>query len=232
MTDYSVVIRDQVSVGVKRLIHQWQDKPKVVGLLTAFLNSTQKIEDTFEQLLKERGIDTAIGAQLDIIGLIVGEPRFDKDDDEYRAAIKLRIGINTSDGTEPVVSSLLKQITGATTATFTDVYPAGVKYVLEGSSVFVDPSIVGELRNILAATITAELQVVKFITPPFVFENDPTGEGFSDTSTNSVFDLVTDLGFPIELSTGNKLGIHNPDVELDPENYEGGYLADFETISI
>ena len=171
---------DQVVLGVSRLIHQWQDKPVVVALLTSFLLSVQQIEDTYDQLLNERGIDTAIGAQLDVLGLIVGELRDNRLDEPYRSAIKLRIAINNSDGTEPVVVSLLKQLSSADTVIYQDVYPAGVKIILEGTQVAVDDDTIAELKNILAATITAELSIVTFVAPPFVFENDPSGEGFSD----------------------------------------------------
>lgn len=171
---------DQVALGVERLITLWQDKPVVVALLTTYLNSVQQIEDVYDQLLNERGLDTAIGAQLDVLGLIVGELRNGRLDEPYRSAIKLRIAINSSDGTEPVVVSLLKQLSNADTVIFQDIYPAGIKVVLEGTQVVVDDDTIAELKNILAATITAELSIILFVAPPFVFENDPSGEGFSD----------------------------------------------------
>lgn len=178
---------DQVTLGVERLIHQWQDKPVVVALLKSYLISVQEIEDVYDQLLNERGLDTAIGAQLDVLGLIVGEPRNNRLDEPYRSAIKFRIAINSSDGTEPVVVSLLKQLSNADTIIYQDVFPAGVKIVLEGTQVEVDDDTIAELKNILATTITAELSIVTFVAPPFVFENDPSGEGFSDNGVGGGF---------------------------------------------
>jgi len=227
-----IKFKDQVLSGLGKLIYQWQNKPNVVGLLTSYMESVQGVEDTFEQLLKERSLDTAIGAQLDVLGLIIGEDRKGRSDADYRLALKLRVAINKSDGTEPVVTSLIKQITSADTATFEDVYPAGVKYTLEGLNVEVDDSILDEIKNILAATITAQLLVTKFINPPFVFRNDTSGEGFSDASTNSEFNLITDNGDSIMVSSGEILSVQNPSITLDPETFAGGYLADISIINI
>ncbi len=66
---------DHIQQGIGRLIHQWQDKPRVVGLLTSWLENVQQVEEVFDQLLTERSIDTAVGVQLDIIGELVGQKR-------------------------------------------------------------------------------------------------------------------------------------------------------------
>jgi hypothetical protein len=50
----------------------------------------------FIQLYLLRALATAEGEQLDQIGIIVDEPRGDKDDDNYRAAIYGRIALNRS----------------------------------------------------------------------------------------------------------------------------------------
>jgi len=223
---------DQVALGIERLIHQWQDKPIVVGLLTSYLESVQQIEDTYDQLLNERGIETAIGAQLNVIGLIVGEDRKSRLDESYRSAIKLRISINNSDGTEPVVSSLFKQLSGAEEVVFEDVFPAGVRITLTGPLTAIDDDIISELKNILAATITAELSFVVFVNPPFVFDDDDSGEGFSDVSTNSVFQLGLSTGFSVGLSSGTPLGVFTGNHQFDPETIDGGFLADNTTIII
>lgn len=67
----------------------------VATLATPF----QSLELVLQQLLVERSIDTAIGAQLDIIGKIVGQPRNGLDDDTYRRYCRARIAANKSDGT-------------------------------------------------------------------------------------------------------------------------------------
>jgi hypothetical protein len=66
---------DVVKLGIDSLLTQWQDKPVALGLLKSYLENIQIIEDVQFQVLEERGIDRAIGVQLDNLGLIVGQPR-------------------------------------------------------------------------------------------------------------------------------------------------------------
>lgn len=67
----------------------------VATLATPF----QSLEAALQQLLTERSIDTAVGAQLDVIGRIVGQPRNGLDDDTYRRYCRARIATNKSNGT-------------------------------------------------------------------------------------------------------------------------------------
>src|SRR5690242_14038772 len=66
----------------------------VATLATPF----QSIENMLQQLLTERSIDTAVGAQLDVIGRIVGQPRNGLDDESYRRYCRARIATNNSEG--------------------------------------------------------------------------------------------------------------------------------------
>lgn len=67
--------------------------------LGALMESVQSAEDAIQQLFSERRIDTAVGAQLDIIGKIVGQARGELDDDTYRRYCRARIATNRSNGT-------------------------------------------------------------------------------------------------------------------------------------
>ena len=129
MSEISFV--DQTPQGIERLITQWKDKPNVVGLLTSYLESVQGIQDTYQQLNDERGLETAVGVQLDVLGVVVGEARLGRNDDDYRTGIKTRIAINTSDGTEPKLTEALKLLTGVDSFSVRDSYPAAVRIVFE-----------------------------------------------------------------------------------------------------
>src|SRR5262245_2616348 len=57
--------------------------------LRALLAPAASLEHALQQLLTERNVNTAIGAQLDLIGKIVGRPRAGVADDEiYRRYIR------------------------------------------------------------------------------------------------------------------------------------------------
>lgn len=67
-------------------------------LVRALAGQWQGLEDALQQLYTERGIDTAVGAQLDLVGAIVGQPRNGLDDDDYRRLVSARSVVNRSDG--------------------------------------------------------------------------------------------------------------------------------------
>lgn len=90
---------DQVARALARLPQQHRGKVNTEALLSALAGPAQELEDALYQLLTERDIDTAIGTQLDDLGLIVGEARQGRDDDTYRRFVRARISVNRSKGT-------------------------------------------------------------------------------------------------------------------------------------
>lgn len=113
---------DLVAEGDGRLTYFFRDSEEVHGLLQSFLEEAQELEDKVNSLLNFRSLQTAIGDQLDDIGLLVGESRSDRDDDEYRSAIELRISINNSEGTADEMLAILKSVTSATAVTIIEHY--------------------------------------------------------------------------------------------------------------
>ena len=70
----------------------------VEKLIRALVAPFQPLEDTLQQLLTERTVETAVGVQLDALGSLVGVGRGGLDDDTYRRYIRAQITINKSDG--------------------------------------------------------------------------------------------------------------------------------------
>lgn len=71
----------------------------VEKLVATLATPFQSLENALQQLLTERSIDTAVGAQLDVIGKLVGQARNGLDDDTYRRYCRARIATNRSNGT-------------------------------------------------------------------------------------------------------------------------------------
>lgn len=71
----------------------------ITKLLAGLLTPVQDCENAFQQLLTMRSIDTAEGAQLDVIGKLVGQGRAGMNDDMYRRMVRARISVNRSKGT-------------------------------------------------------------------------------------------------------------------------------------
>lgn len=91
-------IETHVDDALARFQQTLKDQPNLAAFLTAVVAPVQDIEDAMQQLLTERSIDTAVGAQLDDIGAIVGQPRNGLADDVYRRYVRARIMTNRSRG--------------------------------------------------------------------------------------------------------------------------------------
>ena len=61
--------------GLNRLVYQFEQSEKLKGLISAQLDDYDSIDDTFNDLLNDRLLDTSIGKQLDGLGEILGLPR-------------------------------------------------------------------------------------------------------------------------------------------------------------
>lgn len=81
----------------------------------SFLEESNELENIFQDLLDDRSVDTAVGVQLDQVGLLVGELRNRRDDEEFRNAIKLKIAVNTSSGTVEDIIRVIKLLFGEET---------------------------------------------------------------------------------------------------------------------
>lgn len=68
-------IQDYISVARSRVTEQFKDKPVFDRYLQLLLGGKIEIQNVLKDLMQLRSIDTATGAQLDIIGEIVGQPR-------------------------------------------------------------------------------------------------------------------------------------------------------------
>lgn len=87
-----------VADALARLIQKFRDKPKIEALVTAAVSPAQDLETALWDLLTLRQVDTAIGAQLDVLGRLVGQPRNTDDDEVYRRYVRARISANKSKG--------------------------------------------------------------------------------------------------------------------------------------
>lgn len=82
-----------------QLVEQFKNKTNIVGIVTSIVNRVQDLEDVGFELLNERGLTTAIGEQLNVLGRIVGEKRKNRSDAEFLIGIIVRILRNRTSGT-------------------------------------------------------------------------------------------------------------------------------------
>lgn len=127
------------------LISQFRDfKPD--GSLTNFMklikvlaDELQELENVNWELKTERWLDSAIGAQLDEIGIILGLPRNPGESDEnYRQRLRFQIFINSTSGTPEQLIAILKFLTNAESIIYVERDFAFVEMTTDGLT-FPDP---------------------------------------------------------------------------------------------
>lgn len=89
-------------------------------------NQVQEIENAMRQLLYGFDIDQSVGDQLDVIGAIVGQDRLGKSDENYRIDIKIKIGINTSEGLTEQLIAIWRLLAPGANVTIEEDFPAKI----------------------------------------------------------------------------------------------------------
>ena len=62
-------------LAISRLATQFRESPKLIGYIKALLSEADSLELVLQEVISSRYLDDAIGAQLDTLGAIVGQPR-------------------------------------------------------------------------------------------------------------------------------------------------------------
>jgi hypothetical protein len=140
-----------VEEGLANLIAQFEDKVKLKAFLATYLVQVQDLENAFCTLFQVLNLNEAVGAQLDIIGALVGEQRAGRSDDQYLIAIQARILLNISEGTIEDVIGLALAVSGApVTVTLLEDFPAAFSITINED---IDPLLVDTTR--MAAIIAS-----------------------------------------------------------------------------
>lgn len=188
----STYIPDHIARAKDRLIEQYKEKPKIEGLLEAIVKPLQELEDLFLALGTERWIDSAIGAQLDVVGKIVGAQReVGQNDEDYRLAIKAQIIMNLNQGTPEEIIAAAKFFIGSIFIWYLEVYPAAVD--IFSSTVIPEENrakIRAQLKKFLPAGVSLDSFGQFDETNPFIFSG---GSGFGDVNDANVGGLLADL---------------------------------------
>jgi len=256
MTDWPVArIDDYRDRAEGRFTSLYSHAEKLKALADIFAGRMQAMEDVFQQLLRERWVDDAVGQQLDEMGAIVGEPRLGRTDRQYRPAIRLRIELNRSGGEPESVIRFVERGFGAEIVDYREIYPAKVEvyarltsegagtslsesdFVLDDGSflelsngdtlsvVTLDRKLFSEQVNRLREIVAAGVGKI-FFTETDTFIALGVSEVASDLS------LGLSDGSDLELSDGSGLSIIDASEVSTPPSYIAGLgelgVADFE----
>jgi hypothetical protein len=140
-------------------------------LITALItNQMQDLENKSRELFFRLDINRMEGAQLDKIGEIIGQNRLGYNDTFYRILIKVKIGINNSEGELERIITLWKLLTSSTYVEVRERFPAKVKLVTTtdlGSDLF---TLIKDIaQQVLAGGVGIDT----------IFVTDPTRFGFA-----------------------------------------------------
>lgn len=120
-----MIKRDSVGLGLSREIGI-RRKKRVLNFHKYFLEEIREIEDSLFDILSRLNLHSASGKMLDFVGALIGEYREGRSDSDFKEGIKLRIAINTSDGSHNNIINILKAVTTATGVQIINSYPSGL----------------------------------------------------------------------------------------------------------
>lgn len=154
------LIASHYQAAVDRLASKFADVPELLSILEVFSGQIQALETALWDLLTKRWIDSGEGAQLDVIGRVVLQPRGASTDPVYRLQLKARIkSLLSSGGPEEILS--IFRLLHAGDLRLEEDYPAGFRLHLEGVEALSNLDVLlTYLREARAEGVAANLRVL------------------------------------------------------------------------
>lgn len=184
-------LQDHTTIGLGRLPADLnpETRPRLKAFFEAFLGQFDDFEGVAFEVLTERTLVNAVGAQLDTIGAIVGAQRVDDaTDDLFRRVVRCTILVNRSQGKAPQLYEICRLFYGAADASdfrVRDYYPADFEVWVDTITFAYAVSLARLLRRAKPAAVGFQLVATE--------GDDTTTFRFSDSAT--VEDADTSTGF-------------------------------------
>lgn len=112
-----------VAEAIALLTEQFKGKPVIEALISSAVGPVQRLEEELWRMLWAWTVDHAEGNQLDDLGVVVGEAREGREDEDYRTGIRLRIRVNRSMGRSSDMVEIAAMINAD--ATYVEYFPLG-----------------------------------------------------------------------------------------------------------
>lgn len=238
-----------VENAIDNLTEQFKDSEKITDLVAGLLSPIASTKQALNDLLLNRSINTAIGKQLDELGILLGLDRLGQDDEVYRALLKTKIYINKSEATKYYVTEAVEQLSNGEVISH-NLYGGGIQILTSGIQyIFLPESTTfkgvlelsnGKLLELsngklleIYHTDNPKIKIIDFFKDlvadgigyvNFGFTNNrPFDEmfGFND-DTLLVKELMLTNGKVLELSNGKILGLEFQQGSVSPPfNFKG-----------
>jgi hypothetical protein len=105
-----VLNENHIEEAINHLIELFRDGPRNQAILQVMLGQFQEIENVIWDMLTAFDLDSAEGAQLDVLGVVLNEQRGGRDDEDYRAALRVVILVYKSNGKLPEMLEISQQL--------------------------------------------------------------------------------------------------------------------------
>ncbi len=174
-------LNNYVTLAVSRLLQQYQQRQRIVGMYTAIATQAQELENAIFALDGGRqlwnGTSTpAYGAQLDGIGTIVGISRNGLDDQQYILFLFGKVAENFSDGTIQSVQAVIQFLFQPTDYQVQEIFPAGHYVSVENPAI--PQSLYPLVESLIQNALGAAIKIVFAVTPPIPPSPAPPFEAF------------------------------------------------------
>lgn len=172
-----VYIPDYAEHAKGLLLSQHRRSPRIVALVESLMGEAQLVEDIAFDLIVSTAIEVATDYELDLWGVIVGEPRGGLTDSEYRPFVQARIQANICNGDIDSVIGVFQTLMQDGAVRYFPQYPAG--YTLEGDvlGASLSTEVQGRIRTVMKDVSPAGVTVRLVETDPGSFRFD-SGPGF------------------------------------------------------
>lgn len=144
-----MALKDYTEEALSLLLPQFDNSPKLKGLLQTAVEPTIEWQGGLEQMLLAYDARVCGGEQLGKLGKLLNVVRGDKSDEDFRAAILARIIINKSTGSGKNLIEILRLVLGDDIGfRVVEQYPASVQIIIYKNQNVIDKQVVDDILPI------------------------------------------------------------------------------------
>ena len=165
-----------VETGLERMLEQFEDAPNFRAVVTFWMECFERTALAAHEVKWWRLISSAVGAQLDELGDLLGLPRGGRGDVAYRKLLRTRGAALFRRRTRDLILDILAALAVDTTVTtgLADAFPAGFQVELEN----IDLADAAEWLEILRTAKAPGVRMTAKVGTANAFRFDTPGYGF------------------------------------------------------
>ena len=194
---------------IKLLPEQYKSAANINKLLSIFADEVDELITETDEVKLAFFLESAVGVQLDVMGIKVVLNRNGLNDTDYREALKFKIFQNTSKARVEDLIFILKTITQGDIIVYTDDAPAA--YTIYSNGIEGE----GNLNELMDKFSGGGISVIVKISPDDIpLVTPPIFVVLKNLQDNNGNDIVTDAGFNIDLNVLDDTGVSQDIIDI------------------